>query len=133
MRIFVQVVLGLVPACLVTLSGLLFLGLISTTFQQILIVSAVLGTSGLIWSLVGYSRKTAVLVLVLLLVGIGGVLLGGLTGAISGLMIASGNGQLGSPASLLLRLLVACWIIFGPTAVGLYQARRAIQVLRVVA
>jgi hypothetical protein len=100
--------------------------------QKVGLASAVLGTCGLIWSLVGYSRRTAALVLILLLVGVVGVL-AGLYGAINASARAADNNNLGSPGAISLRLLAMSWLLLGPAIVGLVQARRAVQVLRAVA
>jgi hypothetical protein len=130
MRTGFKIVFGLIPACLLTLAGLAFANLISTTYQTVLLTAGLAGTCGLVWSLVGHSRKAAPVVLLMLFIGMAGVLVGGISGAISALEIDRYNGQLGSPAELTLRLMAVAWFILGPTVVGLVQARRAIQMLR---
>ena len=130
---YAKFVLGVVPGGLLLLTGLAFAGLVSTPYQKGLLISAVLGMCGMIWSLIGYSRSRAALVLVMLLVGVLGVLVGGGVGAISALRTDAYNDNIGSPLVLLLRLLLVSWLILGPAVVGLVQARRAVQALRAVA
>ena len=133
MSVPAKIVFGVIPACLFLVMGLAYASLISTTYQKGLLATAVLGSCGLIWSLVGYSRRTAALVLVMLLVGVLGVLVGGVVGAIDGLVTAAHNSNTGSPLAVLLRALLLSWLILGPAVVGLVQARRAVRVLRAAA
>lgn len=98
-----------------------------------MLAMAVLGSCGLIWSLVGYSRRVAALVLVLLLLGVLGVLVGGLIGAVDGFITAAHNKSIGSPLAALLRGLLLSWLILGPAVVGLVEARRAVRLLRAIA
>ena len=132
MRTSAKLIFGVVPACLLTLTGLLFFGLVATWYQKALLASAIIGTCGLLWSLAGYSRKMAVLVLVMLVVGIIGVLVGGLGGAISAFARAATNENLGPPGAILVRILIICWLTLGPTVVGFGQAMQAARVLRAV-
>jgi hypothetical protein len=133
MSVPAKIVFGVIPASLFVMMGWVFFGLTSTGYQKGLLATAVLGSCGLIWSLVGYSRRTAALVLVLLLVGVLGVLVGGLVGAVDGFVTAAHNNTIGPPLSVLLRALLLCWLILGPVVVGLLEARRAVRVLRAVA
>lgn len=126
MQRVMQLLFGVIPACLLTMMGIAFAGLASSTLQKILIAGAVIGTCGLIWSLVGYSRKAAAVVLCALLVGIAGALSGGLIAVVTAL---GRYDQLGMSATLL-QLLLASWICLGPAIVGILQARRAAQRLR---
>jgi hypothetical protein len=133
MRVASKIVLGVVPACLITLSALLFGVFITSEFQKFLLASALLGTTGLIWSIVGYSRKSAAVVLTLLLIGIVGILWAGIYGELSGLQADAQNGKLDTSISLLFRLLISSWLILGPAFVGAIQANRAVRCLRGVA
>jgi hypothetical protein len=133
MSVPAKIVFGVIPACFLLIMGLVFAGLVSTTYQKGLLATAVLGSCGLIWSLVGYSRRTAALVLVLLLFGVLGVLVGGLVGGVDGFVTAAHNNTIGSPLTVLLRALLLGWLILGPALVGLVEARRAVRVLRAVA
>jgi hypothetical protein len=133
MSVATKIVFGVIPAGLFLAVGLVFAGLISTTYQKGLLATAVLGSCGLIWSLVGYSRRSAALVLVLLLIGVLGMLVGGLIGAVDGFVTAAHNNTIGSPVAVLLRGLLLSWLILGPAVVGLVEARRAVRVLRAVA
>jgi hypothetical protein len=129
-RTYIKMTLGVVPACLLTMSGLVAAPVLVTTHQKVLVISALLGTCGLIWSFVTYSRRTAVFVLALLVVGILAVLVGGIGGALSALARDVHYDRLGSPLGLSLRLLLVSWLFLGPTIVGLSQANRAVRVLR---
>jgi len=133
MSVPTKIVLGIIPACLFLVMALVFAGLISTTYQKGLLVAAVLGSCGLIWSLVGYSRRAAALVLALLLIGVLGVLVGGLVGAVDGFVTAAHNNTTGSSLAVLGRALLLSWLILGPAVVGLVEARGAVRVLRAVA
>ena len=133
MRNLAKIALGVVPACLLTLTGLAFLGLAASPYQKALIASAVIGTCGLLWSLIGYPRKMAVLILVMLVVGITGVLVGGLGGGMSALPRHVTHQSLASVAALSVRILIMCWLILGPAVVGFVQALQAARVLRAIA
>jgi hypothetical protein len=133
MRTATKVILGVVPACLMTTGGLLFSGFIATAYQWSLLAAAMIGTAGLIWSLTNYPHKIALLVLVSLLVGIVGILVGGLGGAASAFAIDVHNGRVGSPVVLVLRMLLIGWLVIGPIAVAIIQARHSLLRLRAAA
>ena len=128
-----QIFFGVIPSILMTVGGLSFAGYISSTYQWVLLASALLGTSGLIWALVGYTRIAAPAVLILLVIGVFGIVVGGLGGALSALAADVQNKQLGSPLGLLLRALLVAWLVLGPASVGLIQAHAALRRIRAVA
>ena len=94
------------------------------------VAAALMGTTGLIWSVIGHSKKSAPLVLALLVIGIVSVLAGGVPGAFFGLENDLRNDNLGSPVDVALRLFVVSWLVVAPAIVGFFQARRAIEMLR---
>jgi hypothetical protein len=133
MSVPAKIVFGVLPAGLFLLTGSVAVGLISSTHQKALLATGVLGSCGLIWSLLGYTRRTAAVVLLLLLLGVLGVLVGGLWGAIDGFVRAAHNNTMGSPLEVALRVVLLSWLILGPAVVGLVEACRAVRVLRAVA
>ena len=133
MRTATKVILGVVPACLMTGGGLLFSGFIATAYQWSLLAAAMIGTAGLIWSLTDYPRKTALLVLVSLLIGMVGMLVGGLGGAVSAFANDVYNGRVGSPVVLVGRVLLIGWLVIGPVAIAIIQARHSLLRLRTAA
>jgi hypothetical protein len=113
--------------------GLLFAGFIATAYQWLLLAAAIVGTSGLIWSLTDYPRKKALLVLISLVVGMVGMLVGGLGGAVSALANDLYNERLASSAVLVLRVLLVGWLVIGPVAISAIQARHSLLRLRAAA
>ncbi len=132
MRPAAQVILGVVPAILLTLGGLLFAGFISSAHQWLLLTCGVIGTGGLVWALVGYSRTAAPAVTAMLVVGLVGILWGGGSAAISALTRDAANHQSGSPLAMLLRIAVSAWLILGPAVVGIQDIRVALRRIRSV-
>src|SRR4029078_13196203 len=114
MSVPAKIVFGVIPACFLLIMGLVFAGLVSTTYQKGLLATAVLGSCGLIWSLVGYSRRTAALVLVLVFFGVLGVLVGGLVGAVDGFVTAAHNNTIGSPLTVLLSAMIMRSLVLAP-------------------
>jgi len=108
----------------------MFANLISTTRGWLLLASGLIGTSGLIWSLTNYSRKSSPALLVMLCIGIVGMTEGGVRGALYALEQDAYTGKLGSSGELALRIIVVSWLILSPVLVGLFQAHRAVQVFR---
>jgi hypothetical protein len=133
MRASTQIFLGIAPAVLLTVGGLLLADVASSAYHWALLTSALLGTIGLIWALKGYARQIAPVVLLLLLVGVLGILIGGFGGALSAVAVDAQNHRLGTPLNLLLRGLLLGWLIVGPAAVGVLQARIAFRRMRAVA
>ena len=129
MRTLVKAILGLAPACIMTLGALMFVGFISSPLQWMLLACAITGTGGMIWSLAGYSRNQAVVLFLMLLVGIAGAFTGLYTG-IAVLLSDAHTGKLGTPAALLQRSAVIAWLMAGPAIVGLAEAWNALRVLR---
>lgn len=127
--------LGVVPAVILftlALFGAPFLFLLvgASLLTVALVLSALLGMCGLVWSFIGYSRKTAALVLVLLLIGVLGALAGAYIGPLGGTLLwDASNGQLEPLPWLLLKVLLLSWLFLGPAVVGLMQARRVAGVL----
>jgi len=130
MRAWAKVYFGVIPACLQIVGVLMFANLISTTRGWLLLASGLIGTSGLIWSLTNYSRKSSPALLVMLCIGIVGMTEGGVRGALYALEQDAYTGKLGSSGELALRIIVVSWLILSPVLVGLFQAHRAVQVFR---
>lgn len=117
--------LGMVPAVILltlALFGAPFLG-------PTLAVSALLGMCGLIWSFIGYSRKTAALVLLLLLIGVFTVLGGTYVGPLSVFLSDARSGELGALPSVMLRVMLLSWLFLGPAVLGVMQVWRVAGVL----
>jgi len=126
---YVKVVFGIVPACFLTVGALMFTGLTVTFFERAMIGAAVIGTIGLIWSLVGYRRRAAAIVLVMLGIGICASLVGTRQGII--IMVGDVNrGGLTTTQDIVVRLLVIFWSMAGPAIVGSIQAWGAVRALR---
>lgn len=131
MRTITKVLVGVVPACIMTLAGLGFIGLAATPYHWFLLSAAMVGTAGLIWSMTNYPRRASLLVLSALVIGIGGILVGGLGGAASAFANDVYNNRIPSPVFLIARIALVGWLVLGPTAVGMVQIRQSLLRMRV--
>jgi hypothetical protein len=130
MRPSTKVLLGVMPACVMALGAIAFVRFAATPYQWFLLVAAIVGISGLIWSLTDYSHKTALLVLAALVIGTAGMLIGGLGGAIAAFENDVYNKREISPMLVIGRALLVGWLVMGPVAVGIVQARQSLLRIR---
>lgn len=138
MRTSTKVFIGVLPAVLFAVAfGLAYLSYalgplpVVKTRDTLLMASGVAGTAGLVWSVRGYGRNKAVLIILLLLTGVAGmgafaVLL------LQGWSIGSNGRRILSPSFLGSTALFA-WFVIGPIVVGLLQTWGAIRALRAAA
>lgn len=123
--------LGVVPAVFLLLLALIGAPFLArgSFFGMVMVLSAVLGMSGLVWSFLGYSRKKAALVLLLLLIGVLAVLGVAYAGPFLALLRETRNDQLRAHPWTVLKILLLSWLFLGPAVVGLMQAWRVAGVL----
>ena len=133
MRTITKVLLGAVPACIITFSGLGFIGIAATPYHWFLLSAGLVGTAGLIWSLTNYPRRASLLVLSALLIGIGGMLVGGLGGAVSAFANDVYNNRIPSPMLLIARIALVGWLVLGPIVVGIVQVGQSLLRMRAAA
>jgi hypothetical protein len=113
-----------------TLGALALVRFVTTPYQWFLFAAAIVGTAGLIWSLTNYSRRSGLLVLAALSIGIVGILVGGVGGAIGAFANDVYNHRSLSPIFVMARTVLVGWLVLGPAAVGIVQARQSILRMR---
>lgn len=124
-----RILLGVIPACLMTLGGLFFIPALVTTTQKVLVAMSVVGTAGLIASFANYRRGMAPLILCTLLIGIIAMLVGGGGGAVSAVAIDVANHRL-SWKGAVFRIVSQAWLVLGPITVGIIQAVSSVRKMR---
>jgi hypothetical protein len=103
------------------LTSFLSFGLLSgpSRWQLVLVFCAVFGTVGMVWAVVGYSRKAALYVLILLVLGT----LAAMAGALNfvALRVMEFRMSPGGPPPLpIWQILLGSWVFCGPPVVGIY-------------
>lgn len=121
----IQICLGVLPATFMTAAGSAFISIHPNGRNLLLLACGFMGTSGLIWFLIGFSRRSAPVVLALLLAGILGMLPLALR-AVPRLFSEAEPGRI-------MEALLMSWLLLGPVIVGVYQSRVALRRLRAVA